>query len=262
MHSGTGFEAQNGTCDFHGLLMQIHVINLDRDHERLARFLELNSHLPSIVKPPAIEGRKLDRELLQQIGYIASPLSYNNAVLGNAHSHIEMWRKAVEFDQPVTVAEDDAIFASNFLSESANILSNIESDWDIVMWGWNFDAFLWVEIPEGVSSCKLVCNQEDLRQHIHTFRTKAFKHIPIRLRHSFGIMGYTISSKGARSMMEICLPLQDQLIPFEGYGVVIENKTLDAIMNKAYPRLRAYVCMPPLVVSENWHETSNTRLDP
>jgi GR25 family glycosyltransferase involved in LPS biosynthesis len=241
--------------------LQIHVINLARDHERREKFLSLNAHLPKIVRPPAIEGRQLDRDMLERMGYISPPLSYNNAVLGNAHSHIELWRKAAESGEPVTVAEDDAIFAQNFLSASSEVLSKVDADWDIMLWGWNFDALLWLEIPEGVSACKLVCNQEEMRQNIETFRSRNSSPTPLRLRHSFGIMGYTISPTGAKSMMEICLPLQNTLIPFEGYGVVIENKTIDAIMNKAYPRLKAYVCMPPLVVSENWHETTHTWSD-
>jgi glycosyl transferase family 25 len=131
--------------------MIVHVINLDRDRERLARFQDLNAHLPKIIRPPAIEGRHLDRQELQRIGYISSNLSYNNAVLGNAHSHIELWRTATESEEIVTVAEDDAIFAQHFISASEAFLRKLPTDWDIVLWGWNFDAFLWVEIPEGVS---------------------------------------------------------------------------------------------------------------
>jgi glycosyl transferase family 25 len=75
-------------------------------------------------------------------------------------------------------------------------------------------------------------------------------------------MAYTVSPSGAKALMDICLPLRDTLIPFVGYGVVIENETIDSMMNQAYPQLKAYVCMPPLAISENRHETSNTRLDP
>jgi GR25 family glycosyltransferase involved in LPS biosynthesis len=242
--------------------MQIHVISLERDHERIKRFLTGNAHLPAIVRPPAIEGRKLDRDLLERTGYISKPLSYNNAALGNAYSHIELWCKAVESGEAVTIAEDDAIFAPNFSSASAEVLCKLDADWDIILWGWNFDAFLWLEIPEGVSTCKLQFDQQELRKNIEVFRSRGFSYNPLRLRNSFGLMAYTISPTGAKSMMEICLPLQDTLIEFDGFGVVIENKTIDAIMNRAYPRLKAYVCMPPLAVSENWHETSNTRLDP
>jgi glycosyl transferase, family 25 len=243
-------------------LVRVHLINLDRDRERLNRFHDLNAHLPDVVKPLAIEGRRLDREVLQELGYITPNLSYNNAALGNAHSHIELWRKSVESNQPTTIAEDDAIVARDFVTAYDDFLRKVPSDWDIVLWGWNFDAFLWVEIPEGVSSCKIQFNQNELRQNVEIFRTRKVSHVPLRLRHSFGIMAYTVSPAGAKALMDICLPLRDTLIEFSGYQVVIENKTIDAVMNQAYPRIKAYVCMPPLAISENRHETSNTRLDP
>jgi GR25 family glycosyltransferase involved in LPS biosynthesis len=242
--------------------MIVHLINLDRDRARLERFRELNAHLPEIIRPPAIEGRRLDRLELEKLGYIAKPLSYNNSALGSAHSHIELWRKAVEKKSAITVAEDDAIFARHFVESYDGFLQRLPTDWDIVLWGWNFDAFLWVEIPEGVSPCKIQFSQDELRRNIEIFRARPAIHAPLRLRHSFGIMAYTVSPSGAKSLMDICLPLRDTLITFAGYEVVIENKTIDAMMNQAYPRLKAYVCMPPLAVSENRHETSNTRLDP
>jgi glycosyl transferase, family 25 len=242
--------------------MDIHLINLDRDRERLARFHELNAHLPSIVRSHSVEGRSLDREHLQKIGYIAPNLSYNHAALGSAHSHIELWRMAADDEVQITVAEDDAIFAPNFIVTAKAVIGKLPEDWDIILWGWNFDAFLWVEIPEGIASCKIECNQSEMRQNVSSFRSREFDHVPLRLRHSFGIMAYTVSPAGARSLMDICLPLRDTRIQFHGYGVVVSNETLDAMMNEAYPRLKAYVCLPPIAISENWHETSSTRLDP
>lgn len=241
--------------------MLVHLINLDRDKDRLTRFHTLNDHLPNVTKPPAIEGRHLDRAELQNVGYITSTLSYNNASLGSAHSHIELWRKAVRTNEPVTVCEDDAIFTHHFISSSEKVFSSVPPDWSIVLWGWNYDSFLWVEIPEGVSSCKIEFNQNELRDNIETFRHRHFQSIPFRLRHSFGIMAYTVSPIGAKALLEICLPLEDKIIPFPGYDVAIENTTIDAMMNLAYPSLKAYVCIPPLAISENRHETSNTRLD-
>ncbi|MDQ1342894.1 MAG: hypothetical protein QG571_1514 [Pseudomonadota bacterium] len=37
------------------------------------------------------------------------------------------------------------------------------------------------------------------------------------------------------------------------------NLGFDVDMNRVYPNVRAYACMPPLVLSENWRETSHTR---
>jgi GR25 family glycosyltransferase involved in LPS biosynthesis len=242
--------------------MEVHLINLDRDSRRLEQFHHLNSHLPEITRPPAIEGRLLDRHKLECDGMIAPGLSWNNAILGNAHSHISLWRKAVASGGPITVAEDDAIFAKNFVPRSHQFLDSLPSDWGFVMWGWNFDAFVWAEIPEGVSLCRMEFNQDEMRRNVEAFRNQAATHTPIRLRHAFGIMAYTVSPLGARLFLDRCLPLRDQLIEFSCWGVVTQNRTIDTTMNSTYPNMKAYACMPPLALSENRHETSNTRLDP
>ena len=240
---------------------EVYLINLERDKERLARFREVNRHLRRIHRPPAIEGRSLDRRHLQNVGEISHDLSYNHASLGNAHSHIELWRLAVEKRTSITIAEDDAVFARNFLTASKAFSGLLPADWDIVMWGWNFDAYLWVEMPEGVARCKMTFKQEDLRQNIEAFRGGSSHPTPVRLRHSFGIMAYTVSSVGGEKLLATCLPLHNVLIPFPGFDVVIENKSIDCMMNMAYPKMKAYVCMPPLAASENLHETSHTRRD-
>ena len=250
-----------------GLLMAtrpvefVHLINLDADKERLALFRQVNEHI-AILRQPAVEGATVDRRHLQDTGYVGQSLSYNNGSLGNALSHIQLWRRAVEMQVPITVAEDDAIFARDFVVLANALLQRLPADWDIVMWGWNFDAFLWLEMPEGVSSCKLEANQDELRRNLDAFRRSKLMPTPIRLRHSFGTMAYTVSAGGAAKLLEQCLPLRDQLIAFPGFDVVIENTGIDAMMNAAYPNVKAYVSMPPLAVSENHHETSHTRPDP
>lgn len=242
--------------------MQIHLINLDRDADRLAKYREINPHLQDIVRPYAVPGRELNKIELQRAGMIMPDLRYNDSSLGNAHSHIMLWEKAVRTATQITVSEDDAIFVAGFKSAAESLLGTLPSDWDFVQWGWNYDAFLWVEMPAGVSGCKISCDQDELRKNLDRFRSSTVASTLLRLRHSFGIMGYTISPKGAAELLRLCLPLRDTLIDFPGFNVTIENLTIDAMMNFAYPKIKAFVAVPPLVVSENRAETSNTRRNP
>lgn len=235
----------------------VHVINLDRDVERLATFSRLNDFI-HIMRPRAEEGKLLDRDQLARSGMIERDLSYTNPALGNAHSHISLWIKASQENICVTVAEDDAIFSRNFDFGFRETMKVLPADWDIILWGYNFDAFLWVEILEGVR-CKMQFEQNDLRARISEFRSRPSLQVPLRLRHSFGVMAYTISPSGARNIMKICLPLSNRLIDFPGFGVVVENRTIDAAMNAAYPKIKAFACVPPLAMSENRHETSTVQ---
>ena len=71
-------------------------------------------------------------------------------------------------------------------------------------------------------------------------------------------MGYSVSPAGARALTEMCLPLRKRFIHFEGFGIGIPNNGIDCMMNLAYAKLRSYVCMPPLAVSENRQDISTT----
>jgi len=235
--------------------VQVNLINLDRSPERLAEFQRRNSHLTDVVRFPAIDGRSLDRVNLVRDGVITDDLSYTPGAIGCAISHTTLWQLAIERSKPVTVAEDDAIFSHTFEAHAEDMLAKMP-DWDIILWGWNFDAFLWLNPLPGVSVARMQLYQESLRQNLDTFQCLDMPSCPMKLLHCFGTLCYTISPKGAQEMLKACLPLCRRLISFPEFNVTIENIGLDYVMNAVYPSLRSFVCMPPLVVSENRKETS------
>lgn len=238
--------------------MSVHVINLDRDPERLRLFHETNAHLTDYIRFSAIDGREVDRAALRRDGIIADNLTYNNGQLGCALSHIALWRDAIAEDRVITVLEDDAILAPDFPPAHDALLQRLPVGWSIVLWGWNFDRSVWAEIPEGIANAVVNFDQDALRKNITRFRQEAVAHAPIRLRHAFGTLAYSVSPAGAKALLEACLPLARQFIRFDGFGIGIPNNGIDCQMNTAYPKLKAYVCLPPLAVSENRHDTSRT----
>jgi glycosyl transferase, family 25 len=238
--------------------VSVYVINLDRDQERLRTFTALNADRANFIRFSAIDGRQVDRAALQQDGIIAGNLTYNNGQLGCALSHLALWRGAVAENRVITVVEDDAILAPKFEPARDAFLRGLPADWAIVLWGWNFDRSVWAEIPEGVAKAVLQFDQDELRNNLEGFRRAEVAHAPIRLRHAFGSMAYSVSPTGAEALLKLCLPLARQFIRFEGFGIGIPNNGIDCMMVGAYPKLKSYVCVPPLVVSENRQEVSNT----
>jgi glycosyl transferase, family 25 len=234
----------------------VHVINMDRDQDRLRTFMSLNDGIVGIERFAAINGNLLDRAALIRDGVMLETCTYSNGFLGSAMSHTTLWRRAIAEDSPITVVEDDVVLAPNFAAARDAFLPALPADWAIVLWGWNFNRPVWAEIPEGVAKAVLNFDQDELRTNIETFRHAAVAHAPVRLRHAFGIPGYTISPLGARAMLEGCLPLQRHFIKFESFGIGIPNNGLDCMMQAVYPKLKSYVCMPPLVVAENREEES------
>lgn len=238
--------------------MTVHVINLDRDQERLHTFSTTNAHLGHFFRFPAVDGREVDRAALQRAGIIDANLTYNSGQLGCALSHISLWRRGVADNRIMTVVEDDALLARDFLPARDEFLRRLPADWSIVLWGWNFDRSVWAEIPEGVAKSVLNFDQHALRENIEVFRRSEVPHAPIRLRHAFGTPAYSVSPSGAAALLRSCLPLARRFIRFEGFGVEIPNNGIDCMMNGAYPKLKSYVCLPPLAVSENRRDISHT----
>lgn len=102
--------------------MRIFLINLDRTPERLADFRRVNSHLKDVSRFSAVDGRTIDRKKLVERGIFTEGVSYTDGAIGNALSHLRLWKQAIELGEPITVTEDDAIF--HFQFESWRLVSS------------------------------------------------------------------------------------------------------------------------------------------
>jgi GR25 family glycosyltransferase involved in LPS biosynthesis len=95
--------------------MQMLLVNLDRSPDRLEQFLRVNRHLSGVERFPAVDGRIIDRDQLVAAEVMMPDLDYTPGAVGCALSHIALWKLAVIERQPITVAEDDAVFSYRFM---------------------------------------------------------------------------------------------------------------------------------------------------
>jgi GR25 family glycosyltransferase involved in LPS biosynthesis/glycosyltransferase involved in cell wall biosynthesis len=237
------------------MLQQIHLINLDRSTARLATFLERNAHLNDIVRVPAVDGAVVDKRQLVSEGLITETLGYTPGSLGCALSHVRLWQKAVSENRVVTIFEDDAVCSINFLEESARIRSMMSDEWDIIHWGGTFHPlFMWLDF--GFAKAKMQFYDRSFETDRAGFQSTKYSPSPIRIAHSFGLQAYSVSPKGARILLEYCLPLRNRIIPFPGTEVRLNDTGIDCPMCGAYGLMQAFVCIPPLVIHDD-EQTSN-----
>lgn len=230
--------------------MQVHVINLDRSSDRLTLFLERNRHLGRVQRFPAIDGRSINYERIAAEGIITPDLKYTPGSMGNALSHIALWKLAVGKQQPILIAEDDGLFSYRFPDMARTLLAEVEPDWDVITWGFLYQTYLWVEMPQSISVAEIRCKNGLLQRNLEEFQAAAFPSTLLKLRQQYGTMAYSVSAKGAAALLERCLPLSPKLISFPDFGIVDNNVGIDCAMNGVYPNLMAYVCVPPLVVAD------------
>jgi GR25 family glycosyltransferase involved in LPS biosynthesis len=231
-------------------LEQIHLINLDRGTDRLAKFKERNPHLENVLRISAVDGAFVNREALVRDGIITENLPYSPGTLGCALSHVGLWKIAVSQNRVVTVFEDDTICSHNFVGESGRIVASLPTDWDIIFWGFNFNpSFVWLDY--GFSKASLCFYDRQFSSDHQKFQHASLASAAVRVAHSFGTLAYSVSPKGARALLQYCLPLRKRLIKFPGTGVAIDDEGIDMAMSGAYGSMQAFICIPPLVIHDD-----------
>jgi GR25 family glycosyltransferase involved in LPS biosynthesis len=229
---------------------QVHLINLDRSPQRLLKFRRRNPHLDNVLRFPAVDGALLDNYSLIREGVVTEGHFYSPGSLGCSLSHMNLWKKAVSENRVVTVFEDDAVCSENFGKESTDLVSRLPEDWDIVLWGFDFwPKFAWLDF--GLAKAKLeFYGDRSLLEDYSRFQAAKLPRSPVRIAHVLGVQAYSISPKGARALLEYCLPIRKRFIPFPGTNVAIKDEVIDCAMCGAYSSMQAFACFPPLVIQD------------
>ncbi|MGU3667186.1 glycosyltransferase family 25 protein [Methylobacterium sp. A49B] len=229
--------------------MRIELINLDSSTDRLSRFREVNPHISNFRRFSAINGSTLDRQKLAADGLISEDLSYSDGALGCAMSHIALWSDAVKSGEAITIVEDDAIIGRNFLDHLSSCLAR-DDDWDIMVWGYHTHFFLWIDFIPGMIGGEVRWEGVDYGRVLKSFAEEKYNLALFKLLNCFGTPCYTISPRGARSLLDHCLPLKTCLVPLERFRIVNQNEGIDSLMNGWYPAAKAYVSVPPIVLPD------------
>lgn len=244
--------------------MRVHVINLDRSRDRLADFRKINGHLSNVERYPAVDGSAQNIAALIAAGTITPGCArvYLPGAVGAALSHAALWTRAIETDEIVTVCEDDAIFNSAFEAAAQETIASLGADWDFILWGWNFDAPMLVDVLPGVSSCIAVFDQNRMAANTAQFQKMRIATRPVRLQQCFGIPCYSVTPRGARMLRDACVPIREAKIFFPGLNRELANFGIDVMMNAVYPQMKAFAAFPSLVVTKNEQSKSTIQRRP
>jgi hypothetical protein len=80
------------------------------------------------------------------------------------------------------------------------------------------------------------------------FQERAAAVAAVPLIHSYGLLSYSISPKGARRALDHCLPLRKRTISFEDGAFVRQDDGLDVTLCGLYADIKAFIALPQLVV--------------
>jgi glycosyl transferase family 25 len=231
--------------------MDVFFINLARRPDRKDRFLLRNRAIARFRRVEAVDGKTLDVHQLIKEGIVRRSLkTYTAGALGCALSHKRIWEQCASGTRPVTVAEDDAAFNRCFNEKARAVMKRLPPNWEIILWGWNFDSVLHVELGEGIPTSIMYFHAANGKP-VTDFRTLTFEVLPLRLITAFGTVCYSLTPRGAQKLVAACFPLRNELLWVEGLRRKLCNFGIDVMMNKQYRDLQAYVAFPPLVWTDN-----------
>lgn len=229
--------------------LPVKVISLARTPERRAEFARRNPGL-AYEFCDAVDGSVLDGASVAATGLFQTGLDFTAGAYGIALSHHGLWQQAAAGETALTVAEDDAIFRADFAQAQAQFLGALPADWDIVLWGFNFDTTMGLRLPFGLPVVAGFSHNH-VRQAIQNFQSFQGPTTPCRLDFCFGLPAYSISPAGARRFLKELFPLRDYTRAYPLIPKPIRNQGIDIAMNQIYPGAAAYVSFPPLVVTPN-----------
>jgi glycosyl transferase, family 25 len=239
-------------------LTRTFVISLARTPQRYEQFARNNAAHSHIERFDAVDGSQLSLEELKQDGLVAAELPVSKGALGVAASHRQLWRYAVDYAVPITVCEDDAFLHDQFSVESERLLLELGADWDLVYWGWNFDALLLAEIPT-LSTLVMRFDQKAMRANKHEYLRRPVHPSMMRMKAAFGLMCYSISPAGASKFLDRCFPLRQLTVEIPELGFKVDNVGLDAVMCHQFRETSSWACFPPLALSDNDHSISTVQ---
>ncbi|GBQ86382.1 glycosyltransferase family 25 protein [Asaia krungthepensis] len=227
------------------------VINRACDTARLSAFMASNAHIASIKRVEGTEGASVPLASLVERGMADPGLVYTPGAIGAALSHLGLWSRAVQQGEPLMIFEDDALLCQNFETESARLIATLPPDWDIALLGYNFNAPITLDALPGVTRSVVTLDEKRMQKNAAFFPLQDRHASFFRLLQGFGLCAYAISPKGARRLLECCLPLRAQEYQQLGLDRMVRNVGIDVVTSYYFSQIDAYGAFPPLAISPN-----------
>ena len=240
-------------------LFDCFVISLERTPERLKIFREKNRKSQVDFQHfKAVDGALLNLSDIYGSVVAANATRYTSGMIGNAMSHRTLWQRCVDQENNFIVCEDDAVLRDDFKARLTPLVEGI-GEWDIIQLGYNLDVPLEIEISPGI-----ICgggfsvtypSPDQLADFARSTNVVALH----RLNFSLGVCGYAISPKGARTLLDTCFPMDNRPVLCVSVSKTFPAFGLDCLMATLYPKIAAYACVAPLVMTPNDRNISLTK---
>lgn len=227
------------------------VINLKHQPERLKAFFQRNS--PSNLHFhhfEAVDGAQFRAGDIPD-GIVAKGThNYSPGAIGAAMSHLALWQLCIEQNKSLVVFEDDAYLRYDFKAQLTSLSAQVV-EWDFILLGYNTDSVLELSIAPGIDFGGLFSVRyptiNDLTGFAKTNNPVGLA--PLNL--AMGLCGYAVAPGGAEQLIEHCFPMDTRPVHLRCINRTFLAYGIDCMMGTFYRNIRAFVCIPPLVMTPN-----------
>ncbi|MDN5002303.1 glycosyltransferase family 25 protein [Bradyrhizobium sp. GCM10027634] len=240
-----------------GPCMKNFVVNLNRQPEKFESFLRLNAGTGiAFERFEASDGASFSPEEALGMNLVVPGSQFTAGAVGCAASHVRIWQQTIQSGIPALVFEDDAIVRHD-ITERLDVVRRLE-DWDYVALGYNTDSTLEVELTPGFRSAMVFSPKQPTDQNAAAFQTSTSEVTALRLSSCFGTAGYVVSPRGAKKLLELCLPMENRFLKLPVFNRMVPVLGVDGMMNFIYQSIEAFACLSPLVIPRNNNAVSTT----
>ena len=116
--------------------MKIFVISLKKSLKRREEFDILNKNI-NYEYFDAIDGERKESKIVN-----SGSLGYSNVAIGCAMSHLSLWNKCIELDEPIIIMEDDVFISYDFETHIDSVMKMLPENWHILQLCYNCDTIL------------------------------------------------------------------------------------------------------------------------
>jgi len=237
------------------------VISLARSPGRLNDFLSLNDNSTCFTIFDAVDGTQGNLSNIDLGPYFSPDIlaTYSKGAVGNAMSHIRLWERVANSDAGLNIFEDDAILRKDFKVASEKIIEELSGEADIILWGYNYDFPLYVNVGIAAPCVPMVFDQEKLRAKLSEFVLEGVKPVVLRVSYFAGVCGYFVTPQGARNIISAILPIKYSESNLPLLRKTARNIGVDMALSLVSARLKIYACIPSLVATPNLRSASTVQ---
>ena len=227
------------------------VISTEIYHERLNVFLNENDSVSDAQVIMGMNAHKVtsDPAMAEEIRKGSSEdCTWPMGSICCGLAHFKALQECVQTNEPVSIFEDDAILVKDFDSKTLELIVQIDGDWDIIQWGFNWDAFMHYRmLGEEGPIFNLFLQSQIEKFRVDKFKSSGRKSTLFPLVSSFGMHAYTVSPAGAKKILEFYPKVSNYYVNNIGLvGASYWCSSLDMVLNAFYDSNSAYVALPPL----------------